>query len=89
MVLTWEVGTLAARNGRRIMVRKSESAFVRIPVHKEPDLNMRRRGGQLLATDFDLATAVDQTGERNAKRESALGVSDRRVVEAKCLTRRR
>jgi predicted membrane metal-binding protein len=29
-VLTWEVGKLAARNGRRITGRKAESAFVRV-----------------------------------------------------------
>jgi hypothetical protein len=31
IVLTWEAHTLAARNGRSIMVRKPESAFLRAP----------------------------------------------------------
>jgi hypothetical protein len=35
IVLTWEVGTQVARNGRRIMVQKPESAFVRLQAHQE------------------------------------------------------
>src|SRR4051794_15962426 len=42
MLLTWEVGTLAARNGRKIMGRKLESAFVLVPGHQEAVRKMRR-----------------------------------------------
>jgi hypothetical protein len=84
-LLTWEVGTLAARNGRKIMGRKLESAFVLVPGHQEAVRKMRGRVGPQRAGPFGLRAHVDPTDARNdpgppRDRLSEPGASFKRLV---------